>query len=263
MKYHKIAKPVAFALAAMLAIPPVSASAITFADINQAPWPGAEVSINKAAELKLVVGETINGKNYFKPKDPVSLTQTCQLAYKLLLETGKAKADSSLQEKWTVVMNTYKIQSWAHPAVSFCLEEGIISISDLSGFISGEVNRSATREQAAEILGRALEVGVPAKKASATSTIFKDNASISKDAIPYIALLNAEKIVNGDDLGKFNPKSTLNRTETAVMVTNLYNVLKGATTTVKPESLGTQSGTVKDMNNLYVNFENSNAYFLP
>ena len=51
-----------------------------------------EVSINKAAELKLVVGETINGKNYFKPKDPVSLTQTCQLAYKLLLETGKAKA---------------------------------------------------------------------------------------------------------------------------------------------------------------------------
>ena len=262
MKYHKTTKPLLFALAAMLAIPPVSASAITFADINQAPWPGAEVSINKAAELKLVVGETINGKNYFKPKDPVSLTQTCQLAYKLLLETGKAKADASVLEKWVNVMNTYKIQSWAHPAVSFCLEEGIVSISDLGGFISGEVNRSATREQAAEILGRALEVGVPSKTANATSTIFKDNANISRDAIPYIALLNAEKIVNGDDMGKFNPKSTLNRTETAVMVTNLYNVLKNATTVVKPESLGTQSGTVKDMNNLYVNFENSNAYFL-
>ena len=262
MKYHKIAKPIAFALAAMLAIPPVSASAITFADINQVPWPGAEVSINKAAELKLVVGETINGKNYFKPKDPVSLTQTCQLAYKLLLETGKAKADASVQEKWTSVMNTYKIQSWAHPAVSFCLDKGIVSISDLGGFISGEVNRSATREQAAEILGRALEVGVPAKKASATSTIFKDNANIAKDAVPYIALLNAEKIVNGDDLGKFNPKNTLNRTETAVMVTNLYNVLKNTITVVKPQSLGSQSGTVKDMNNLYVNFENSNAYFL-
>ena len=262
MKYRKTARPIALALAAMLVIPPVSASAIIFADISQVPWPGAEVSIIKAAELKLVVGETINGKNYFKPKDPVSLTQTCQLAYKLLLETGKATADSSVQEKWSTVMNTYKIQSWAHPAVSFCLEEGIISISDLSGFVSGEVNRSATREQAAEILGRALEVGVPSKTANATSTIFKDNASISKDAIPYIALLNAEKIVNGDDVGKFNPKSTLNRTETAVMVTNLYEVLKGAATTVKPSSLGTQSGTVKDMNSLYVNFENSNAYFL-
>jgi len=265
MKYRKTARPIAFVLAAMLAIPPVSASAITFADISQVPWPGAEVSINKAAELKLVVGETINGKNYFKPKDPVSLTQTCQLAYKLLLETGKATADSSVQEKWSIVMNTYKIQSWAHPAVSFCLEKGIVSISDLSGFVSGEVNRSATREQAAEILGRALEVGVPSKTANATSTIFKDNASISKDAIPYIALLNAEKIVNGDDVGKFNPKNTLNRTETAVMVTNLYKVLNETSSTpaqpevTKPTSA---SGEIQEMNIRYVNFKNSSAYYL-
>ena len=110
MKYHKLAKPLAFVLAAMIAIPPVSVQAVTFADINQAPWPGAEVSINKAADLKLVVGETINGKNYFKPKDPVSLSQACQLAYKLLLETGKAKADSQVVQKWTTVMNTYKIR---------------------------------------------------------------------------------------------------------------------------------------------------------
>ena len=262
MKSHKSARTLALVLAGLLTIPPVSAQAVSFADMNNVPWPGAETSINKAAELGLVVGETINGKSYFKPKDPVSLSQACQLAYKVLMQTGKITADSSVQEKWSTVMNTYKIQSWAHPAVSFCLEEEIVSISDLSNFVSGEVNRSATREQAAEILGRALEVGVPSKTATATSTIFKDNASISKDAIPYIALLNAEKIVNGDDMGKFNPKSTLNRTETAVMVTNLYNVLKGATTVVKPESLGTQSGTVKDMNSLYVNFENSNAYFL-
>ncbi|MBQ7102482.1 MAG: S-layer homology domain-containing protein, partial [Anaerotignum sp.] len=262
MKYRKTARPIVLALAAMLAIPPVSASAITFADINQVPWPGAEVPINKAAELKLVVGETINGKNYFKPKDPVSLTQTCQLAYKLLLETGKAKADASLQEKWSTVMNTYKIQSWAFPAVSFCLENEIISIGDLSGFISGEVNRSATREQAAEILGRALTVGVPSKKATATSTNFKDNASISKDAIPYIALLNAEKIVNGDDLGKFNPKNTLNRTETAVMVTNLYEKLKSAVVVPEVTKPTSASGKIADMNKAYVNFENSTAYYL-
>lgn len=262
MKYRKTARPLSLLVASLLAFQPVTAMAVTFADINQAPWPGAEASINKAAELGLVVGETINGKSYFKPKDPVSLSQACQLAYKLLIETGKANADSSVTEKWSTVLNTYKIQSWAHPAISFCLEEGIISISDLSGFTNGAVNKAATREQAAEILGRALEIGIPSKKATATSTAFKDNASISKDAIPYIALLNTEKIVNGDNAGKFNPKSTLNRTETAVMVTNLYNVLNGAATVVKPSSLGTQSGKVKDMNSLYVNFENSNAYFL-
>ena len=40
---------VALALAAMLACQPLSVYAATFADMNQAPWAGAEASINKAA----------------------------------------------------------------------------------------------------------------------------------------------------------------------------------------------------------------------
>ena len=263
MKYRKTAKSMAAVLAALLAFQPATALAVTFADMNQVPWPGAETSINKAAELKLVVGEEINGKNYFKPKDPVSLSQACQLAYKLLLETGKTSANTKTVEKWTVVMNTYKIQSWAHPAVSFCLENSIIDIADLSGFVSGEVNRSATREQAAEILGRALEYGVPANKATATTTKFVDNASISAAARPYIALLNTAGIVNGDDTNRFNPKNTLNRTETAVMVTNMYSKLKNAATVAPPVAAPTTaSGTVKDMNAHYVNLAGSNAYYL-
>lgn len=262
MKYRKTARPLSLLVASLLAFQPVTAMAATFADMNQVLWADAEASIQKAANLDLVVGETINGKNYFRPRDTVSLSESCQLAYKVLLQTNKAAADSSVTEKWATVLNTYKIQSWAHPAVSFCLEEGIISISDLSNFVKNGSNMPASREQAAEILGRALTVGVPSYKASASATKFTDNASISADARPYIALLNEVKIVTGDDTNKFNPKKTLNRTETAVMVTNLYNVLHGAATVVKPESLGTQSGTIKDMNNLYVNFENSNAYFL-
>ena len=160
------------------------------------------------------------------------------------------------------MMNTYKIQSWAHPAVSFCLENSIIDISDLSGFVNGEVNRSATREQAAEILGRALEYGVPSNKATATTTKFVDNASISAAARPYIALLNTAGIVNGDDTNRFNPKNTLNRTETAVMVTNMYNKLKSAAATPVTPAVTSASGTVKDMNAHYVNLVGSNAYYL-
>lgn len=74
---------VALALAAMLACQPLSVYAATFADMNQAPWAGAEASINKAASLGLVVGETRNGKTYFRPRDSVSLSESCQLAYKL------------------------------------------------------------------------------------------------------------------------------------------------------------------------------------
>lgn len=258
---------VALALAAMLACQPLSVYAATFADMNQAPWAGAEASINKAASLGLVVGETRNGKTYFRPRDSVSLSESCQLAYKLLIQTGKAKADNSVTQKWTPIMNAYGIQSWAYPAVSYCLENGILATSNLSGFMKNGSNLPATREQAATILGRALTKGVSSYTANETTTTFLDNSSISTEAKPYVALLKRVGVVNGDDSNKFNPKKTLNRTETAVLVTNLYGVLEKATTPTTPTTpanptISTQKGTVATMTNFYVNLKDSAAYYM-
>ncbi|MBQ9092294.1 MAG: S-layer homology domain-containing protein, partial [Anaerotignum sp.] len=76
MKYRNKSKhSLGLLVAALLAFQPVSAYAVTFADMNNVPWPGAETSINKAADLGLVVGETINGKSYFRPRDSVSLSE--------------------------------------------------------------------------------------------------------------------------------------------------------------------------------------------
>lgn len=251
----------------MLACQPLSVYAATFADMNQAPWAGAEASINKAASLGLVVGETRNGKTYFRPRDSVSLSESCQLAYKLLIQTGKAKADDSVTQKWTPIMNAYGIQSWAYPAVSYCLENGILATSNLSGFMKNGSNLPATREQAATILGRALTKGVSSYTANETTTTFLDNSSISTEAKPYVALLKRVGVVNGDDSNKFNPKKTLNRTETAVLVTNLYGVLEKATTPTTPTTpanptTSTQKGTVATMTNFYVNLKDSAAYYM-
>lgn len=258
---------VALALAAMLACQPLSVYAATFADMNQAPWAGAEASINKAASLSLVVGETRNGKTHFRPRDSVSLSESCQLAYKLLIQTGKAKADDSVTQKWTPIMNAYGIQSWAYPAVSYCLENGILATSNLSGFMKNGSNLPATREQAATILGRALTKGVSSYTANETTTTFLDNSSISTEAKPYVALLKRVGVVNGDNSNKFNPKKTLNRTETAVLVTNLYGVLEKATTPTTPTTptnptISTQKGTVATMTNFYVNLKDSAAYYM-
>ena len=56
---------VALALAAMLACQPLSVYAATFADMNQAPWAGAEASINKAASL---LGKPETAKTIFAPE---------------------------------------------------------------------------------------------------------------------------------------------------------------------------------------------------
>ena len=267
MKKNSFKRSMAFMAAAMMVCQPISAYAATFADLNQVPWKGAEASINKAAELGLVVGETKNGKTYFRPRDSVSLAESCQLAYKLLSQTNKASADASVQEKWSTVMGVYGIQKWAYPAISFCLEEGIISISNLSSFMKNGSNLPATREQAATILGRALSVGVPSQAPTETTTKFGDNSSISTEARPYVALLNQAGVLKGDEKGNFNPKKTLNRTETAVLVTNLYTVLDKSTespsnpVTPPTQTTSTQKGTVADVNARYINFKDSNAYY--
>ena len=64
-------------------------------------------------------------------------------------------------------MNAYGIQSWAYPAVSYCLENGILATSNLSGFMKNGSNLPATREQAATILGRALTKPQPPSRTTA------------------------------------------------------------------------------------------------
>ena len=155
MKHSKknFSKPVLFLAASLIACQPVSALGVTFSDLDKVPWPGAETSIQKAADLGLMVGETQNGKTIFRPRDKVSLCETVQLAYKLMVNTKKLTPDDSVTEKWSTTMQTYKIPEWAHPALAQCLEKKIVAITDLSSFMNNGAPREATRERATEILG--------------------------------------------------------------------------------------------------------------
>ena len=250
--------------ASLIACQPVSALGVTFSDLDKVPWPGAETSIQKAADLGLMVGETQNGKTIFRPRDKVSLCETVQLAYKLMVNTKKLTPDDSVTEKWSTTMQTYKIPEWAHPALAQCLEKKIVAITDLSSFMNNGAPREATRERATEILGRALEAAVPSLSAGG-STSFGDNAEISESARPYIALLAQQKIVSGDNQGNFNPKNTLNRSETAVLVSNLYTLLVNSAsapeTPSEPVEAAKLEGKIGGMTNFYINFVDSASYY--
>lgn len=266
MKHSKknLSKPVLFLAASLIACQPVSALGVTFSDLDNVPWPGAETSIQKAADLGLMVGETQDGKTVFRPRDKVSLCETVQLAYKLMVNTKKLTTDSSVTEKWSTTMQTYKIPEWAHTALAHCLEKNVVSITDLSSFMKDGAPQEATREKAAEILGRALVAAVPSLSASG-STSFGDNASISESAQPYIALLANQKIVSGDNQGNFNPKNTLNRSETAVLVSNLYTLLSNSASTPEtpaaPVEAAKLEGKIGGLTNFYVNFADSASYY--
>ncbi len=261
MKYQKhkpIKHAVVLCLTALLTFPPVSASAAVFADMDQVPWNGAEVPISQAAALGLMVGEVRNGQNYFRPRDSVSLCETAQLAYKLLLNTGKTTSSSLYTLKWRTTLDQYSIPNWARPAVAFCLEYGIVTTSELGGFMKNGFSAAATREQTVKILGRALVYGVPAYQLGGSLSSFVDNGLISSDARPYVILLEKEGVVNGDNLGKFNPKNTISRTETAVLVSNLYPLLLMQSSFVPPSS---KTGQISEFTNYYISFKDSTEYY--
>ena len=218
-------KLLALTLAFSTAFGSVPAFAANFADINDAPWEGAKTYINSVADLGLMVGDyNDNNQLVFRPKDGVTYCETMQLAYALMQKCGGASVSSSVQTKWTSVMNGYKIPTWAQPAVAYGLENGIVTISDIPGFVDskGSANVNATREDVAVIFGRALKDYGTLESNPTLS--FGDASSISATAKPYVAMLNKLGILNGDTDGNYTPKYAINRAEMAVVVSKSYGV---------------------------------------
>lgn len=222
-------KTIAVLLSAVVAVSSttISMAAITFSDINNVPWDGAKNYVTKVAELGLMVGEENgDGTSLFRAKDKVTYCETVQLAYNILKNEGKAELSQATTAKWKSVMSGYKIPEWAHEAVSYALENQMISVTDLGGFMTTKgANNNATREDVAVIFGRALSSEYDIKDNPVLT--FADKSQISSSSVPYVNLLSELNILVGDDDKNFNPKNLINRAEMAVVTTKTYSVVSG------------------------------------
>lgn len=220
-------KYISFLLAGAMSVSATMVSfGANFSDINNVPWPGAETYINQAADANLMVGENIDGKMVFRAKDPVTLVETAQLVYNLLKATNHLENKTDLPTKWNTTLKEASIPEWAYTSMSYCLETGVITAAEAKTFVSGTTNVQATREQVAGMIGKAIAGVDTSISANSTTTKFGDNSAIASDKIAYVALLSDKSILSGDDLGNFNPKNKINRTEMAVMMTKSNDVLK-------------------------------------
>lgn len=239
-------KIIVFATTASLVLGSTGLTAFgsTFADINTVPWPGAATFIDQAASLGLMSGYTENGKKYCKPKNPVTYCEATQLMYSIMKTYTKQDVTQATITKWKPIMDAYKIPSWAYNAVAYGLENGILITNDLSKFMSGTTQKNASREDVGVIFGKAL--GKVYTVDTSAKLSYKDAASISSSAVPYLDLLYDKKIMVGDDYNNFNPKVNINRAEMAVLSVKTYNTLTSSGTQTKPEtpSSGTVNGTV-------------------
>ena len=207
----------------------VTALGANFSDINNVPWEGAKTYINKVADLGLMVGsKDSSGKLVFKSKNNLTYLECSQLVYAIFKNNKSFTAYSdAVKTKWQSVLKGYNITDWAWEAVSFCLENNIVAIGDVSGFMNGKTSKNASRQDVAMMFGKAME------KAGYTQTqavTFNDASKIASSAIKYVNLLGSLSIINGDNNKNFNPTNPIIRAEMAVIVSNVYEKINGTTT---------------------------------
>lgn len=216
-------KAALFLAAVMAAGSAVSVTAAeTFADINDVPWGGAQAYINSVYQNGLMVGDVNdNGERVFRAKDSISYNETVQLVYSL---SGEKASDETIN-KWAEDMRKNNIPRWAYDCVSYALENGIISRTNIASFMNLDgTARNATREDTAYIFGKFLEK--KGQKASAGAKGFADVNKISTVCQPYVSLLSSLGIIVGDENNNFNPNNTVNRAEMAVIATKTSSILK-------------------------------------
>ena len=220
--------------------------AANFADINNVPWDGAKTYINAVADAGLMVGDYNDaGQKVFRANDGVTYCETMQLAYALMKDYSGKAVDSSIVTKYTSVMNGYKIPTWAHQAVAYGLENKVVTISEIPGFVnSSGAAVNATRQDVAIIFGRALS---QVESVNSNPTLkYNDASSITAVAKPYVDLLYRLGIMTGDDLNNFNPKKSINRAEMAVVVSKTNDYLDEEGTS----QAGTLSGEITNLVNV-------------
>ena len=245
----KSASAIDLALCAAMAVPTMAA--VKFADENDVPWETAKVYISQAAEMGLMVGQQNNdGTSLFRAKDKVTYFETIQLSYNMLREAAKAVPSYNVTDKWKTVMAGYKVPAWAYEATAYCLENKIVLVNELQGFVGADGKRgNATREDVAVIFGRTLSAVYDTD--SNAKLEFNDKDKISKDAAEFVALLYNKGILLGDNNSNFNPANYINRAEMAVIVTKTYNVLNGKSA---DDGIETFAGTVSSVSDGNKNF---------
>ena len=194
----------------------------SFRDINDVPWSGAGAVINNVADLGLLSGYE---DGTFRARNNVTYCEAVQMLYTTLLKTGMAQPLQAVDSyRYTSFLNTYRVPKWAHIAVSYCLEKGILTTADIMKFTANGKSSPATREDVAKMFGNALAVRYDVDGKSASAAEFSDYWRISTEAMPLVDLLKRLGIVSGDN-NAFKPKEPINRAEMAVMLNKTYEVL--------------------------------------
>ena len=126
---------------------PMTAYAANFKDINDVPWDGVQSVINSVADKGLLGGYE---DNTFRARTNVTYCEAMQMVYKTMTKSGMAEPVSAMDiYSYTATLNSLKVPVWAHTAVAYGLQNGIIDLQMVAQKFGSNGSQVATREDVA------------------------------------------------------------------------------------------------------------------
>lgn len=204
-------------LMALLTVAGMAAASVSAAD---AELPFKDVKKKKwfySAVEYVYTNGIMNGtsKTLFEPQTPVTRAMFVAMLGRL---HGAEETKSSFKDI------PAKNSSWYSGYVGWASDNGIVTGFPDNTFRPDD---KLTREQMATIISRYIDyAGILTTISTEPTAYFKDEKSIGKWAREYVDDMRTIGIVEGDELGRFNPSANLTRAEAATTVKRLDEMIK-------------------------------------
>lgn len=231
------------ALITMTLLNTVAYAETNFKDIK-GHW--AEKDIKEMVASKIILGYP---DGTFKPDNSVTKLDTLIMASRIL---GVDKAENSeeviaAEETYKSMLSSYDI--YGKKEISFLLNRGVFSKSEIDTYIKGENAKSYTkRYEAAIIFTKIMGKEKDIKNKTFVILPFMDSQQIPASAKAYVELMNDEGIMKGMTETEFGPNSSLTRAQVAVLLLRVNNKLGNQTGQSTTGAETTFTGTIDYIN---------------
>lgn len=234
MKKLHVKSIATLALAGILATSPVAALAASYSDVPNTHW--AYTHISRLSDLKIVDGY-VDGS--FKPDRAVSYLEILELLKGVQKPTGAEISEALAKQGY--IADAYKVPQWAKSAVSYALNTGLLTETNLkAAYARGWVTSQPTADQYpnrevalvlyAKALGMKPSNDLSSIKVSDLDAIGKTAKELIGDVDVkglYAAMVDAKIFDALGDEGQFRPQDTLKREQMA-KITDLSYQYKAA-----------------------------------
>lgn len=238
-------KIISMTLAAALSISALSlayADKVTFSDLNDPTAAWAVEYIQEMAELGFVSGYE---DGTYQPHKEVTRHEVFALMARVLGSRDEANKTivEIAKEKYESKLKLYSI-TWGIEDISFLLQKGIITETDLTTYLSGDLKSQAMpRGEIAVILTKVMGGEKEAKEASYVLS-YNDVRDINTSLRPYVGYVSEKNLMQGMETGSFSPSSSVLRSQIAAILSRVYSQRNLSFVTGKTGTLDTSGKSV-------------------